>query len=272
MAMKFFSRTHLASLDNGALRLSSLALALAVLSGIVLHGASRAGSFEEGKGPLSGLPARVSSLLGFAADDISISGLAQHDASEVLATLRLKPGGSLLGFDADAARQALEKLPWVKTASVTREYPNQLRATVVERHAIALWQNGNNVDLIDETGADMGPTPFTVRGNFLLVTGEGANIAAAELINQISAIPELQQRVTAAARLGARRWNLYLNTGAKLALPEEGVAQALKTAWSLEQGQNMFSKGVTVIDLRVKDQVGFQVAEGDGEQKPASQK
>jgi len=271
MAMKVFSRTTLASLDNGALRLSCMALVLAILSGIVLHGASRAGSFDEGQGPLSGLPARVSSLLGFAADDIRIAGLTQHDASEVLDTLHLKPGGSLLGFDADAARQALERLPWVKTASVTREYPNQLRASVVERHAIALWQNGSNVDLIDETGADMGHSPFTVSGNFLLVTGEGANIAAAELINQISAIPELQHRITAAARVGARRWNLYLDTGAKLALPEEDVAQALKTAWDLEQGQNMFSKGVTVIDLRVKGQVGFQVAEVSGEQKPASQ-
>jgi len=105
----------------------------------------------------------VSSLLGFAADDIRIAGLAQHNASEVLDTLHLKPGGSLLGFDADAARQALEKLRWVKTASVTREYPNQLRATVVERHAIALWQNGNNVDLIDETGADMAHTIYSQR-------------------------------------------------------------------------------------------------------------
>lgn len=260
------------SLDNGALRLSSLALALTILSGIVLHGASKAGSFEDEQGPLVGLPGRVSSIVGLAADDIQISGLVQHNVQEVLATLHVKPGASLLGFDADVARTSLEKLPWVKSASVSREYPNLLRASVVERHAIALWQNNGNIDLIDESGADMGRSSFLVGGQFLLVTGEGANTAAAELINQMSAIPELKAHVTAAARLGARRWNLYLDTGVKLALPEEGVAESLKTVWGLEQSQNLFSKGVAVIDLRLSGQVGFQVAEADGEQKPASHK
>lgn len=264
-----FAQSSFASLDSGSLRISAFALAVAILSGIVLHGASRAGSFEEEQGPLSGLPGRLSSLIGLAADDISIAGLDQHDAHEVLTILRVKPGTSLLGFDADAARQALEKLPWVKSATVSREYPNMLRATVVERHAIALWQNGSNVDLIDETGANMG-TPFMSNpGQFLLVTGEGANLAAAELINQMSAIPELKQRVSAAARVGARRWNLYLDTGVKLALPEVGVEEALKTAWGLEQTQALFSKGVAVVDLRLQGQVGFQVSSDDGEPKLA---
>ena len=262
-------RNAIASLDSGALRLSSLLLALAVFSGIVVHGASRAGSFDDEHGPLAGLPGRLSSLVGLAADDISISGLMQHDAREVLTILHVKPGTSLLGFDADAARTALEKLPWVKSAAVSREYPNMLRASVVERHAVALWQNAGNVDLTDETGANMGRPTMPNLGQFLLVTGVGANIAAADLINQMSAIPELQKRVTAAARVGARRWNLYLDTGVKLALPEDGVAEALKTAWSLEQSQALFSTGVALIDLRLQGQVGFQVAKLDGEQKPA---
>ena len=139
----------------------------------------------------------------------------------------------------------------------------------VKRHAIALWQNNGTVDLIDETGADMGRPSFVVGNSLPLVTGEGANLAAAELINQMSAIPELQKRVTAAARVGARRWNLYLDNGVKLALPEEGAAEAMKTAWDLDQTQGVFSKAVALIDLRLQGQVGFQVAELDSAQKPA---
>ena len=262
-----FSKITMASLDNAALRFSSLALMMIALTGIVIHGAYRAGSFEEEQGPLSGLPGRVSSLVGLAADDISITGLDQHDALEVLSILHVKPGTSLLGFDADAARYALESLPWVKSASVSREYPNMLRATLVERHAVALWQNAGAVDLIDDSGSKMGPATMGNTNQFLLVTGVGANTAAANLINQLSAIPELQKRVTAAARVGARRWNLYLDTGVKLALPEDGVPEALKTAWSLEQDQALFSKGVALIDLRLHGQVGFQVSDLEGEQK-----
>lgn len=240
---------------------------MVVLSGVVVHGASRAGSFEEADGALAGLPGRLSSLVGLAADDIRISGITQHDAQEVLATLQVKPGMSLLGFNADAARASLEMLPWVKAAAVSRDYPNILRANVVERHAIAIWQNGQQVELIDDSGAVMGPPQFVAAGQYLLVTGEGANTAAAELINQMSAIPALQKRVTAATRVGARRWNLYLDTGAKLALPEDGVAEAMQVALNLEEGQNLFSKGVAVIDLRLKGRVGFQVAEAEVEPK-----
>ncbi len=264
------AKTTIRGLDSAALRWSSLAFGLLILSGIVLHGASRAGGFEEEQGPLAGLPGRLSSLVGLAADDIQISGLSQHSAAEVLANMHVKPGTSLLGFDAALARQSLEKLPWVKAATVSREYPNLLIANVVERRAIAMWQNGATIDLIDETGANMGAPQFVVGNALPLVTGEGANVAAAELINQMSAIPGLKAKVTAAARVGARRWTLYLDSGAKLALPEQGAAEAMKMAWGLEETQGLFSKGVAVIDLRLKGQLGLQVAEMDGAQKPAA--
>lgn len=227
----------------------------------ILHGATRNGEFSNELSPWSKMPGRLASLAGMAADDIQISGLEQHDSAEVMASLGVKPGNSLVGFDANVARSSLEQLPWVKFASVAREYPNALRIAVAERKAIALWQHGPDIDLVDDTGKAMGQPKFVLSGQLPLVTGLNANLAVADLINQISAIQGLSQRVTAAARVGGRRWNLYLDSGVKVALPEEGVAEALKAVWETEKSQALLSKGINMVDLRVSGRMTLQIAE-----------
>ena len=229
--------------------------------GTVLHGAARNGEFENEASSWNKIPGRLASIAGMAADDIQIAGLEQHDPAEIMLALGVKPGGSLVGFDANNARAALQQVTWVKSASVAREYPNALRITVSERKAIALWQHGPDIDLVDDTGKAMGQPKFVLSGQLPLVTGLNANLAAADLINQMSAIPGLSQRVTAAARVGGRRWTLYLDSGVKDALPEEGVAEALKAVWDAEQSQALLSKGISLVDLRIPGRMTLQIAE-----------
>lgn len=46
-------------------------------------------------------------------------------------------------FDADllGLKQAVQQLPWIKSVSVRRVWPNKLRLHIVEQRAIALWGN-----------------------------------------------------------------------------------------------------------------------------------
>ena len=236
----------------------------------IFHGAMRGGAFENDASFLNRMPGRLASLVGMAADDIQIAGLAQHDPAEIMAALHLQSGGSLVGFDAGSARLALEQVSWVKSASVAREYPNALRIAVSERRAIALWQHAAEIDLVDDTGKAMGQPKFIVSGQLPLVTGQGADVAAPDLINQISAIPGLLQRVTAAARVGGRRWTLYMDSGVKVALPEEGVAEALKAVWDAEQSQGLFAKGINLVDLRIQGRMILQVTEAESVDSPSS--
>ena len=268
--MTHFKTASLAILGSWQLRNTVRIFALFALTATILHGATRAGAFENDASFLNKMPGRLASLFGMAADDIQIAGLAQHDPAEIMEALHLKAGGSLVGFDAGNARLALEQVVWIKSASVAREYPNALRIAVSERKAIALWQHDAEIDLVDDTGKAMGQPKFVVSGQFPLITGQGADVAAPELINQISAIPGLLQRITAAARVGGRRWTLYMDSGVKVALPEEGVGEALKVVWDAEQSQGLFAKGINLVDLRIRGRMTLQVAETENVESPSS--
>jgi cell division protein FtsQ len=96
-----------------------------------------------------------------------------------------------------------------------------------------------------------------------LVTGEGANTAVAELINQVSAYPGISLQMKAAARVGKRRWTLYLDSGITVQLPEKGWQDALRMADELHRTQQLLSRGIRSVDLRLAGRVIVEVAELD---------
>ncbi len=237
------------------------ASAVLFLGATIVHGIIVGGQLDYEGSPWTRIPDKFASLIGLAADDIRISGLTHHDPEMLLRTLDLRPGGSLLGFDANQARRMLEGMDWVAEASIQRKYPNSLEIIVSERVPFAIWQRDHSYYLIDRAGAAMGGLELLGHSNFLLVTGEGANLAAAEFVNQLEATPELKKKISAAALVGKRRWTLYLDNGVKIALPEHGVAEALAEVSALDASQNILSKGIVALDMRLAGQMTVAIAE-----------
>ncbi len=235
--------------------------AVGFLGATIVHGLILSGQLDYEGSPWMRIPDKLSSLVGLAADDIRISGLSHHDPELLLHALNLKPGGSLLGFDAGQARRMLEGMDWVSAATVQRKFPNMLEISVVEREAVAIWQRDGSYYLIDRSGVAMGGLELLGKSNFLLVTGEGANLAAAALINHMEVYPELKMKVRAAAMVGQRRWTLYLDSGVKIALPETGVPEALAKVSALDASQNILSKGIIELDMRIAGQATVSIAE-----------
>jgi cell division protein FtsQ len=243
------------------MRMASRSFAVLFLAATVVHGAVRNSALSGDGTEESHMPGRLASLIGLAADDIKVSGLVHHDSQALLNALGIVPGSSLIAFDAGAARHQLESMGWIEAASVQRKFPNTLEIVVKEREAFAIWQHNNAYVLIDHDGTVIGGLDQMFNGHLPLVTGEGANLAAGELINQLSATPELLSRLSAATRLGNRRWNLYLDNGVKVALPEKGVPEALKIVADIDKSQNILSKGISQLDLRIAGQMTVAVAE-----------
>ena len=88
--------------------------AVAMLAGVTGYGLLAGDHLADPSSGTRGLPAQLSSWLGYAAEDIRISGLKRMDGAAVMKAIGVKPGGSLVGFDANTARRLLLNLDWVR--------------------------------------------------------------------------------------------------------------------------------------------------------------
>jgi cell division protein FtsQ len=67
--------------------------------------------------------------------------------------------------------------------------------------------------------------------------------------------------VAAAVFVAERRWNLRLNSGIDVRLPEDDADVALLRLVSLDREKSLLSRDVTVIDLRLPDRVAVRLSD-----------
>jgi cell division protein FtsQ len=242
-------------------RVAARASAVLFLGMTILHAVVLGGYLDYEGSPWTKVPGKLSSVIGLAADDIRIKGLVHQDAAMVLTALDVKPGGSLVGFDAANAKALLENLDWVSSANVQRLFPNQLEISVVERVPFAVWQRAGSYYVIDRLGSAMSNVLPGQLPALPLVTGEGAQFVVADLVNQLEVSVDLSSKIRGAAWVGQRRWNLYLDSGITVLLPEKNVGAALARLGGLDASQHLLSKGVKSVDLRFPGRVIVGIAE-----------
>ncbi len=154
---------------------------------------------------------------GFAVDGYQIVGLRRMDRKLVdeVVTAELHRTGELSGegakpaqllVDADAIRADLLQHGWVKDARVSRRLPDQLVIDIVERRPAALWQNRQQLSLIDAEGVVLAPVPLDRMPDLPLLIGPGANRQALQLTRLLEPVPTLKPQLASATWIG----RLYL--------------------------------------------------------------
>jgi len=188
--------------------------------------------------------------LGFSAKTIHIEGDHQTSQEEILSTINLRMGQPILYFNPKRAKENLEALPWVRTASVQRQFPHTIRIHLFEKRPVALWQKNSVLHLIDETGEVIQGQDAKKFSYLLVVVGRGAPKRVPQLILSLKNIPSLYERVTAAIFVSDRRWDLILNNKINIKLPEKKIDQALEYLVSLEKENKLDHRQVVSVDLR----------------------
>ncbi len=195
---------------------------------------------------------------GLGVNDVLVEGRNRTSAERMLQTLGVRRGFPILAFDPDAAKVELEALPWVKTAAVERRFPGDVYVRIVERQPLALWQHDGNTAVIDQAG-DLIPNVRPERFHKLpLVVGADAPEHTAALLEVVASEPHLGDLVTAAVRVSGRRWNLKLQGGIDVQLPETDAASAWAQLAQIEREQGVLERDVVVIDLRLPDRLVVQ--------------
>ncbi|ADZ69779.1 cell division protein FtsQ/DivIB [Polymorphum gilvum] len=212
------------------------------------------------------------SAAGLGVEQVKLSGQRETNEFQILEALEIQDGTSLLLFDADAARQRLTEIPWVRNASVLKLYPGTLQITIEERIPYALWQRGDRVSIVNEQGDVITDDVDGRYANLLLVVNHGAQRRAGEIVSALAEVPALRSRVRAAFLVGQRRWDLMLENGISIRLPEHNVATALADLVRMDEETALLTRDIAAVDLRVADRVVVRLTEEAAERRKATQR
>ncbi len=147
---------------------------------------------------------------------VDSTGLRHVNALTIKNTALPRIRGNFFTANLDAVRTAFEAVPWVRKASVQREWPNKLIVTLEEHVALGTW--GENGQLISAKG-----DVFT------------ANLAEAEDDADLVALsgPDGSEKEVLAQYVEFKNWF------AKINLAPDEVNYSSRYAWSLKLNNGM---------------------------------
>ncbi len=189
--------------------------------------------------------------MNFTVQEVLVVGRRETSKADLLAAVGVARGAPILAFDLGAARRRVEALPWISRASVERILPDTVLLRVVERRPLALWQNRGRFALIDDEGAVILKQGLERFSDLPLVVGEDAPAHAADILQILKTQPQMMLRVKAAVRVGGRRWNVRLDNGIDVRLPEENAASAWARLAEYQRTHRVLAPEVRVLDLRL---------------------
>jgi cell division protein FtsQ len=212
----------------------------------------------------------VTARTGFAVDQVRVVGHRETSEIDILEKLDLTGWTSLIGFEVDGARERVAALPWVEVASVRKVYPETLEIRITEREPFAIWQHDGQLSIIGRQGNVIVPYTGGRHAGLPLVVGSGAGERAAGFIAGMAEFPELASRVKGYVLVGGRRWDLRLDNGMTVKLPEANVQGAVAELLRVERETGIFNRQVAEIDLRFADRVVLQLTPEAAEARQAA--
>ncbi len=182
--------------------------------------------------------------------NIHLKGVSDYSRADIRAALDFQRGQPIALMDLAKVKENIEKIGWVESVTVRRQFPDVLIIDVVERPRLAVWQYQNKSYVIDDKGQII---PEARAYNFVdlpLVVGEGANENADEILELVRSRPELMQKLEVLVRVDTRRWDLRLKNATLIKLPALNQEDALARLDTLIASRRVLDQGLAEIDLR----------------------
>lgn len=248
--------------DMAVPRYAATALTAAFLAATGLYGTWLGGH-------MPAVAQAVTARTGFAVDEVRVVGHRETSEIDILGQLGLDGWTSLIGFNAEAARDRVAELPWVETATVRKVYPDGIEVQVQEREPFAIWQHGSELSVIERNGRIIAPFAGGRLAGLPQVIGVGAERDAAAFLEKLGAYPQLAGRVRAYVRVGERRWDLKLDNGITVKLPEVDEDEAIAGLLDVDRKRGLLSRDIAAVDMRLADRLVVQLTPGAMERRTA---
>ena len=199
-----------------------------------------------------------------------VSGKLTHVTREQIeSAVHEKVMGNFFTVDLDATRQAFEKLPWVRVASVRRHWPQRLEVVLEEHVALARW---GNLALVNTHGEvfDANAKENAADEKLPLFTGPAGS--SADVSRQYAAfsrlLQPLQQKVAQVNLSPRRAWRVRLESGTVLELGRDQMEVRLERYVALYQRSLApLQRRLDYVDLRYPNGFAVRLPEA-AQQKP----
>lgn len=199
---------------------------------------------------------------GFRVQSVQAHGAAKTELGALRGAMKIENGAPILMLDLKRVQRRVERLPWVRVATVERSLPDTVVVRVVEREPLALWQYKGAVELIDSTGVIVPAAPLVAFSDLPLLAGEGVPAAAPQLMQLLGKGPGLAPRVTAGSYIEQRRWDLLLDDRVWVKLPQEKTLEAWLRLASEERDNGLLRRNILAVDVRNAEQWVFRLPQG----------
>jgi cell division protein FtsQ len=212
-------------------------------------------------GALAGWAARHPT---WAVRGITVTGdVSHHNAATLRANVTPQLQGTFFTLDLNEARQAFEALPWVRRASVRREFPNRLKVVLEEHQAVAYWGVEGASTLVNHLGevfeANVGEVDEDDLPRLSGLEGQAAQVLAMYQRLQprfeVLDMPLVQVELTSHGG-----WRVRTDNGALIELgggtPDEVLARAQQFLGTLTQVTSRYGRkpeSLETADLRHPD-------------------
>jgi cell division protein FtsQ len=191
---------------------------------------------------------------------MAVDGAGDEVAAEIRDILPIELPASSFDIDLEAIRKTVAGLDPVESASVRIRPGGVLELRVTERVPVAVWRSYDRVSLIDATGAHVAEIPTRLaRPDLPLIAGAGARPVVGEALALIAAAEPLGARLRGLVRMGERRWDVILDRGQRILLPETGAVMALERVIALDAAQELLARDLTRVDMRLPQRATVQM-------------
>jgi len=189
----------------------------------------------------------ASRLDSFDLREIKIVGAHHVTAEQAKLVVQQRLSGNFFSADLDAARAAFVKLPWVRDASVRRQWPDGLVVTLEEHQPWTRW----NDDALLNTHYEVFKAASDLNLPHLSGPSGSEHEVAQAWVNFSRILAPLKSHPLAVTLNDRRSWSVTLDNGMNVALGREQAAERL-TRWVGLYPTTMAPLGVAVgaVDLR----------------------
>ncbi|WP_246054921.1 cell division protein FtsQ/DivIB [Paracoccus gahaiensis] len=241
-------RMWLKPLYRRVLRVGVPAFLLALVGGLWLADEDRRAMLTDN---VTSVVTKVQSRDEFQVRVMTIEGASPVVDRALRAMLPVDLPASSFDIDLAALRLQVMQLDAIETIDLRVKPGGVLSAVVKERDPAILWRHARGIDMLDAGGHRVASvTSREVRPELPMISGEGADLATVEALALFDAAGPILPRVRGLVRRGERRWDLVLDHGQRILLPETGAVIALEAAIALDRAEDMLGRDIVTVDLR----------------------